>query len=981
MMCEVPLSRFEELLLGVARELRPALAVGDPAVPFRDRGHVALVIAADRHLSAPPRASDGDAPVSTVGKILASPLSIRFQNVAVGRPAPVRGTRIQLCGRLSVEIDGAQVRRRAARPAGAAAARLPAAEPRSLRRARGADRRAVARPGAALAGRGAADAAVAPALGARQRGARGPRRADPRPARARCGSTSRRRSSRSSALSRRSSAATRAAPGRWRRCRSTSPAAGCCPASQARWLEPRRRELEDIRLQALEVIGRAGLRLGGTQLASVERAARAPDRGRAVPRVRLRAADGGAGAAGQRRRGRCGCSTGCGRCCATSLGRCPRPRRSRPTSAAAPRRARRGAAVRPVATPTRRRRAAGRAAPRARRRWSGAGASWPSSRELWRRATAARARRDIGRADRAAGRRRGIGKTSLAAELAAARARGRRVRARRPRARRRRWSPYQPFLEALRHYVAQRADRRAASDRARVRLRARAAGPRAAPPRAGAAAAASPAEPETERYRLFEAVVGAAQLDLRARAGAARARRPAVGRPARRCCCCATSPRARDPARLLILGAYRATEATAEGFADALAELRRERLIVTQIDVGGLAEPETAELVRMRTGEAPSQAFAHALHERDRGQPVVHRGDRAPSRGGRGPGQRGRRASSSSGSGLPEGVKQVIARRLGRLERPDDRVAAGGGGDRARLRLCAARARGGARRGRVPRRARRGAGGRAGARVPARTRALQLLARPDPRDAVRGDVGAARGRGSTAASGEALEAGRAATGAGSCSDRMALAHHFTRAAGREDVEKAIDYARRAGEQATKMLAHEEAAEQYARALEVLDRFEPEDARSGAASCCCCSARPACGPASALARDGVREAAELAERLGDSVSLARAAIGASRRYIQQPGVVETEADRAARGGRWRRPRASDGDPRAAAGAAVRRDLLLARARPDAARSATRRRRSRRSSTIRRQGACAGRAPPGAVGRRPSSTRGWRPRPRC
>ena len=40
------------------------------------------------------------------------------------------------------------------------------------------------------------------------------------------------------------------------------------------WLEPRRRELEDVRLQALEVIGRAGLSLGGSQLASVERAAR-----------------------------------------------------------------------------------------------------------------------------------------------------------------------------------------------------------------------------------------------------------------------------------------------------------------------------------------------------------------------------------------------------------------------------------------------------------------------------------------------------------------------------------------------------------------------------------------------------------------------------------------------------------------------------------------------------------------------------------
>ena len=49
---------------------------------------------------------------------------------------------------------------------------------------------------------------------------------------------------------------------------------GLLPGTQATWLEPRRRELEDVRLQALEVIGRAGLAMGGTQLASAERAAR-----------------------------------------------------------------------------------------------------------------------------------------------------------------------------------------------------------------------------------------------------------------------------------------------------------------------------------------------------------------------------------------------------------------------------------------------------------------------------------------------------------------------------------------------------------------------------------------------------------------------------------------------------------------------------------------------------------------------------------
>jgi hypothetical protein len=43
MMSEVSLNRLEQLLLGLSCELRPALAVGDPAMSVRDPGHLALV--------------------------------------------------------------------------------------------------------------------------------------------------------------------------------------------------------------------------------------------------------------------------------------------------------------------------------------------------------------------------------------------------------------------------------------------------------------------------------------------------------------------------------------------------------------------------------------------------------------------------------------------------------------------------------------------------------------------------------------------------------------------------------------------------------------------------------------------------------------------------------------------------------------------------------------------------------------------------
>ena len=272
--------------------------------------------------------------------------------------------------------------------------------------------------------------------------------------------------------------------------------------------------------------------------------------------------------------------------------------------------------------------------------------------------------------------------------------------------------------------------------------------------------------------------------------------------------------------------AYRATETPSEGFGDALAELRRERL-VTQIDVGGLDRARDGRLVRLRTGGSPVAAVRRsALHAETEGNPffieeiVRHLADAGVRADAAGAGELQR-------FGLPEGVKRGDLAPAGRLDRRDDRVAARGRGDRPRLRRRAARAACSARRGassstRSTRRWRPGWWSRRPASGP-----LQLLARADPRDAVRGDVGAAPGA-------HPPPGRRGARGRRRRDGVSALALHFTRAAGPQDAEKAIAYALRAGEQATAMLAHEEAAEHYARALEVLERFEP-DALAAAAS--------------------------------------------------------------------------------------------------------------------------------------------------
>jgi DNA-binding SARP family transcriptional activator len=50
---------------------------------------------------------------------------------------------------------------------------------------------------------------------------------------------------------------------------------GFLPGYDAPWIDERRRWLEDVRLRALECVGAAGLRMGGTETAAAERAGRA----------------------------------------------------------------------------------------------------------------------------------------------------------------------------------------------------------------------------------------------------------------------------------------------------------------------------------------------------------------------------------------------------------------------------------------------------------------------------------------------------------------------------------------------------------------------------------------------------------------------------------------------------------------------------------------------------------------------------------
>jgi DNA-binding SARP family transcriptional activator len=660
---------------------------------------------------------------------------------------------------------------------------------------------------------------------------------------------------------------------------------GLLPGSQAIWLEAARRELEDIRLHALEVIGRAGLNLGGTQLSSVERAARGlidaePYRESGyVLLMEALAAEGNLAEAlrvFERLR----------MLLRDELGTSPSPstiavheRLLRPAARPHPASAAEREGV-IIALPAELR-------VRGDAPLVGREPELEELARLWTKAndesTAASQYSGTDRAERLVllTGDPGIGKTRLVAELARqAHDAGAFVLA--GRSPQEALVPYQPFVEALRHYVLnvpfgelRSTAREYGSELSRLVPELRRRAPELPAPSEG--------EPETERYRLFEAVVGllseisAAAPVLLVLDDLQWADRPTL-------LLLRHLARAPDRGRVLILGAYRATEARMNGFADALVELRRERLM-SQIEVKGLDEAETAELVRIHAAGNPSPSFARALHAETEGNPFfVEEIIRHLAEAGVLTDRAG--ARELQGFGLPEGVKDVIARRVERLDKKAMewlRAAAviGRDFDAALLEQVVS----------LDEEEFLSALDEALAadlvvETPAKA-GRYSFSHALIRETLYEGMSAPRRARAHRRVGGALEV------TGGERNLTALALHFTRAAAAEDAEKAIGYAARAGEQATAMLAYEEAMDHYARSLEVLERFRPEQEARRCEVLILLGEAQVRGGERLLAWETFREAAALAAKLGDSAALARSAIGASRRYVQPPGVVDEE----------------------------------------------------------------------------------------
>lgn len=266
---------------------------------------------------------------------------------------------------------------------------------------------------------------------------------------------------------------------------------------------------------------------------------------------------------------------------------------------------------------------------------------------------------------------------------------------------------------------------------------------------------------------------------------------------------------------LLVVGTYRPDEVGLHHrLSDTLAALARHQ-VVQRVELDGLNEAEVADLVATVTGTPVSAQLVAAVQARTDGNPffVVELARLLQSEGAVGPG--------AARHLVPAGVRDVVRRRLARLPEQTSsllNLAAVAGREFELAVLARA----------------------AGLEV---ERALELveatvvsgLVIEDPemlehyrfshdlvRETVLGELTSVRRAQMHARVGESLEAV-----AGDDESRVIeLANHFFWAAGVGDVDKAIAYAIRAADAAAVRIAYEQAEEQLRRALELLDRLGP-----------------------------------------------------------------------------------------------------------------------------------------------------------
>lgn len=388
-------------------------------------------------------------------------------------------------------------------------------------------------------------------------------------------------------------------------------------------------------------------------------------------------------------------------------------------------------------------------------------------------------------------------------------------------------------------------------------------------------------DPGTEQYRLFEAVGAWLQ--------AAAALRPVVAvlddlhwatRPTLQLLRHVTT--ASEPARLLVIATYRDTELDRRHpLVELLADLRRVG-DVRRVGLGGLDLGEVAALLEARTGHAlsePGRDLARTVHTETDGNPffvrelvrhLIEVGVLAKGADGRWVVHVVRTPLA-----VPEGVREVVARRLARLPEPAQQclqIAAVAGDDFSLPVVAAA--------GSFEEDAVMAALEQAvDARLVVETGAKRFrFAHALVRTSVLGGQIQARQSRAHRRVAEAIEA----VYADDLADHLTeLARHYAAASSAGDGTKAVEYANRAGDLAMTRLAYDEAAECYSLATDLLtSTADPVDERER------CRLLLKRGGAERLVsnpafRATLLEAAGVARRWRDPELLAQAALANAR----------------------------------------------------------------------------------------------------
>jgi DNA-binding SARP family transcriptional activator len=324
-------------------------------------------------------------------------------------------------------------------------------------------------------------------------------------------------------------------------------------------------------------------------------------------------------------------------------------------------------------------------------------------------------------------------------------------------------------------------------------------------------------------------------------------------------------------ARLMIIGAYREDEIQADPtLSGRLSELAR---CGRRLSLAGLGAQEVGSFIELLSGSRPTDVLVSALHEKSEGNPLFVR-ELVQLATHDEPGHDEREYRQDS---VPTGIRDVIDRRLRNLSPQCRRLLKSGSLFGREFRLDAL-----SRLLELERPAlldtideaiaARIVAGPTG--TPARLRFTHGLIR----DTVYDELSGAERALLHCRAGEVL----AELYSDDQQPHLAeLARHFL--AG-DQLEPAVDYARRAGDQALRLLAYEEAARLYRSALDVLGADCQKDRSMR------CELMLALGDAQARAgnmpeaRETFVAAAELARRLGDGEGLARAALGYGGRFV-------------------------------------------------------------------------------------------------